>query len=284
MNAAGWERAKDVIAEALKQPASERETFIRAHCSEPSLPAEIIDLLATYDDAAVSFLDHPPSLDDPNDDADPDNLAPGTRIGPYMVLDRIGRGGMGQVFLGSDPRLRRKVALKCLISSKSPVGDRRSRILHEARAAACITHPNIAAVHDVIEHDHRAFIVMEYVESESLAARLNPSGLGDERSIQAWKLMSVYRYTFDEHWSGGGGIGFMPFSGEDSDLFSRGIASATLLWYPADTSWAKGFFVRPELSYITQGLNGALFNNVSTTYSTTHEWNWSIASGWDLRR
>ena len=65
---------------------------------------------------------------------DDERLEPGTRIGPYVILAQIGRGGMGQVFLGSDPRLQRKVALKCVIRSLSGANERRLRILQEARA------------------------------------------------------------------------------------------------------------------------------------------------------
>ena len=91
-------------------------------------------------------------------------------IGPYLIVERIGAGGMGEVFLGSDTRLQRKVALKCLTAPAC--GDSLNRILHEARTAARINHPNVAMVHDVVEHGSRAFIVMEYVAGESLAARL----------------------------------------------------------------------------------------------------------------
>src|SRR5262245_35649652 len=79
---------------------------------------------------------------------------------------------MGEVFLGHDPRLQRRVALKCLTDAEHQPGDVRSRIMREARAAARLNHPNIPAVYDVLEHDGRMFIVMEYVEGESLAARL----------------------------------------------------------------------------------------------------------------
>jgi serine/threonine-protein kinase len=89
---------------------------------------------------------------------------------------------MGRVFLGSDPRLRRKVALKCVMRSL-PGGERRLQILHEARAAAGIMHPNVATIHDVVEHDGRAFIVMEYVEGESLAARLKRERLPIGRAV-----------------------------------------------------------------------------------------------------
>ena len=94
----------------------------------------------------------------------------GSTVGPYQIVDKLGVGGMGEVFLGHDPRLQRRVALKCLAAApRGAVGD---RILREARAVARLNHPHIAAVYDVLEHDDRSFIVMEYVEGESLAARL----------------------------------------------------------------------------------------------------------------
>jgi eukaryotic-like serine/threonine-protein kinase len=103
----------------------------------------------------------------------------GSTVGPYRVLARLGAGGMGEVFLGDDPRLGRRVALKC-VSAASQDGEWRAHSLREARAAARLTHPNIAAVHDVLEQDGRMFIVMEYVEGESLAARLARGALAPD--------------------------------------------------------------------------------------------------------
>ena len=89
-----------------------------------------------------------------------------------MVIDRLGRGGMGQVFLASDRRLKRKVALKRLLSSRHDRAGAREHILREARLAAQISHPHVATIHDVVDSPEGVFIVMEYVEGESLAARL----------------------------------------------------------------------------------------------------------------
>src|SRR5262249_3554562 len=79
---------------------------------------------------------------------------------------------MGEVFLGHDPRLDRRVALKRLTSAQSQTPHRWARILREARAVARLTHANIAAVYDVLEEDDRTYIVMEYVEGISLAAHI----------------------------------------------------------------------------------------------------------------
>jgi tetratricopeptide (TPR) repeat protein len=96
----------------------------------------------------------------------------GKSVGPYQILERLGGGGMGEVFLGHDPRLERRVALKCLRPSLSISEDAHLRVLREARAIARLTHPHIAGVYDVLEQDGQAFIVMEYVEGVSLATHM----------------------------------------------------------------------------------------------------------------
>ena len=96
----------------------------------------------------------------------------GSAVGPYQVLDRLGAGGMGEVFLGHDTRLHRKVALKCLAAVPGADAGLGAHLLREARAAARLNHPNIAAVYDVLEHEGRTIIVMEYVQGESLRVRL----------------------------------------------------------------------------------------------------------------
>src|SRR5881398_1526371 len=176
MDAGAWRQAKGVLAEALLRPPGEREALIASRCPDPSLRRELQSYLNQYDEEfletvlTVSETFTSTSAAGREDEQLPD-IHIGDRVGPYVVLDRLGVGGMGHVFLGNDMRLHRKVALKCLSASASAT-ELRSRVLHEARAAARITHSNIAIVHDVIEHDNRPFLVMEYVEGESLAALL----------------------------------------------------------------------------------------------------------------
>lgn len=93
-------------------------------------------------------------------------------IGPYRLIATLGAGGMGEVLLAEDTRLGRRVALKRLAAGLAEAPEARARLLHEARAAAGLNHPNIAAIYDVLEFEHRAFIVMEFVEGESVADRV----------------------------------------------------------------------------------------------------------------
>ena len=91
-------------------------------------------------------------------------------IGPYRIVDRLGAGGMGEVFLAFDTRLGRKVALKSLSDPSLDTPQIRERLLREARAAAHITHPNIAAIYDILDTCEPPCIVMEYAQGETLSA------------------------------------------------------------------------------------------------------------------
>jgi serine/threonine protein kinase len=85
----------------------------------------------------------------------------GSTVSHYRLLRKIGEGGIGEVFLAEDLKLRREVALKFLAAHWTRDPDRKARFLQEARAAAAIEHPHVAAVHDVDEAVGRIFIAME---------------------------------------------------------------------------------------------------------------------------
>ena len=100
-------------------------------------------------------------------------LAPGARVGTYEVIDRLGAGGMGEVYRARDTRLGRTVALKVLRPGADP--EMLRRLDREARAASALSHPNIVQIYDVGEEAGEAgehYVVMEYVEGETLRRRL----------------------------------------------------------------------------------------------------------------
>ena len=94
------------------------------------------------------------------------------QIAHYRIIQKLGAGGMGEVFLAQDTKLERKVAIKMLPAKSVDDARARRRLVHEARAAATLDHPNICAVHEVNEDAGCVFIVMQYVEGESLAEKL----------------------------------------------------------------------------------------------------------------
>lgn len=96
----------------------------------------------------------------------------GARFGPYEVIALVGAGGMGEVYRASDTRLNRDVAIKILPAQIADDPLRQARFEREAQAVSRLNHPNICAVYDVGTDDGVAYLVMEYVEGESLAQRL----------------------------------------------------------------------------------------------------------------
>src|SRR5438046_5537749 len=99
-------------------------------------------------------------------------VAPGTRLGPYEILAPLGAGGMGEVYKARDTRLDRTVAIKVLPEHIAQREDLRGRFEREARVVASLNHPNICVLHDIGIQDGAGYMVMEYMEGETLAARI----------------------------------------------------------------------------------------------------------------
>ncbi len=96
----------------------------------------------------------------------------GTTISHYKVLEKIGQGGMGEVFLAQDTTLDRKVALKFLPEKMQQDSTAQKRVLREAKSAAALDHPYICHIHEVGEAEGKSFISMEYLQGETLKDKL----------------------------------------------------------------------------------------------------------------
>src|SRR5262249_34304517 len=105
-------------------------------------------------------------------------LSPGARLGPYQILEPIGAGGMGEVYKASDTRLDRIVAVKVLPHHWAANTEMRQRFEREAPLLASLDHPPICVLHDIGNQEGADFLVMEYLEGETLAARLERGPLG----------------------------------------------------------------------------------------------------------
>jgi eukaryotic-like serine/threonine-protein kinase len=108
-------------------------------------------------------------------------LSPGMRLGPYEIVSSLGAGGMGEVYRARDTRLDRTVAIKILPAHVGADGDSRARFEREARLLSSLHHPNICVLHDVGREGDVSFVVMQYLDGETLAARLarGPLPLGE---------------------------------------------------------------------------------------------------------
>ena len=111
-------------------------------------------------------------------------LGPEVRFGPYEIIDLIGVGGMGEVYRARDTRLDRMVAIKVLTASGADRLKARARFEREARAISSLSHAHICAVYDVGHEDDVDYIVMEYLQGESLATRLNRRALRLDHALQ----------------------------------------------------------------------------------------------------
>src|SRR5580700_2013974 len=111
-------------------------------------------------------------------------LAAGTKLGPYEIVSPLGAGGMGEVYRARDTRLDRTVAVKILPSHLSENPEARQRFEREARTISSVNHPNICTLHDVGHQDGVDYLVMEYLEGETLADRLRRGPLPIEQVLK----------------------------------------------------------------------------------------------------
>src|SRR5213593_3966794 len=104
-------------------------------------------------------------------------------LGQYRILDRLGAGGMGEVYRARDTRLGRTVAIKVLPADVAGDPDRRERFMQEARATAALSHPNIAALYEIGEDQGHIFLVFEFVPGDTLKTVIGGRPLNPRRAI-----------------------------------------------------------------------------------------------------
>jgi serine/threonine protein kinase len=166
-----WQHVARLYELALDQEAARRDAFLSDACAgDEALRCEVESLLCQ--DAASVVLDRSlwataaPLFHVGCD------LGPGTTLGPYRIEGPLGAGGMGEVFRATDTRLSRLVAIKILPTGVALDPQMRARFAREARAVAALTHPHICTLYDVGRHRNIDFLVMEYLEGDTLAVRL----------------------------------------------------------------------------------------------------------------
>jgi serine/threonine protein kinase/Tol biopolymer transport system component len=179
-----WQRVRKIFDEALRQKPEERRNFVRRACGKnKTLLADVESLLESLD-SADSFMEKP-AIAGIAGQILSENLqfAAGQFLNHYEIIRHIGAGGMGEVYLAQDAKLNRRVALKVLHRNLSSDNQANHRLLREARAAATLDHPHICMIHEISEAGDCSFIVMQYVEGETLADILAKERLSIEKSL-----------------------------------------------------------------------------------------------------
>jgi len=174
-----WQQIKQIFEGALELHGAEREAFLASACEgQNEARAEVESLLRSYE-VAGSFMEAPAVAHAADTLAELDQkLTPGQRVKHYQIVNLIGEGGMGEVYLATDTTLGRRVALKVLPTFVSKDPERLRRFTQEARAASRLSHPNVCVVHEIGETDDgRPFIAMEYVEGVTLRQRMRDHAL-----------------------------------------------------------------------------------------------------------
>jgi hypothetical protein len=166
-----WLRIKEIYLEALNKDASERAAFLDEACrSDASLREEV----ESYLKSQGSFLEKPAYEVDPELlESRMEEISGGSKIGRYPVTGKIGRGGMGIVYLARDTQLDRPVAIKMLLPKYTGDMQRRERLKREARAAARFSHPAIATVYSLEECGGNLCMVSEYVPGPTLRQKMD---------------------------------------------------------------------------------------------------------------
>jgi serine/threonine protein kinase len=186
-----WRQVAWIYELAVEHDAASRPAVLAEACAgDEALRREVESLLSQ--DSAVVLLDRSvwataaPLLHDGVE------LPPGTILGPYRIDGPLGAGGMGEVFRGTDTRLNRAVAIKVLAPGAPLDQNVRARFAREARAVAALTHPHICTLYDVGRHAEIDFLVMECLEGETLARRLESGALPvEEALIRAIEIASA---------------------------------------------------------------------------------------------
>src|SRR5262245_14446962 len=179
-----WEQINRIYDAAVDVEEKKRASFLEEACGEDAELRQEVESLLAYDRQAKHFINQPALQATAEKLASEPPSLVGRRLGPYQIQSVLGAGGMGEVYKARDTRLNRTVAIKVLPRYLSERADLRQRFEREARAIAGLNHPNICALYDVGREEGIDFLVMEYVEGETLSHRLRKGPLPTEQLLR----------------------------------------------------------------------------------------------------
>ncbi len=180
-----WQKVREIFDSALRQKPDERRRFVNEVCgNDKTLLAEVESLLSSLD-SAESFMETPAVAKVAAViEAETKHLERGQSFGHYEIIEQIGAGGMGEVYLAKDSRLERKAAIKVLPGNVAQDEERMQRFVREAKSASALNHPNILTIYEIGETENTHFIANEYIEGDTLRERLKSSRLNLKSSLE----------------------------------------------------------------------------------------------------
>lgn len=179
MNDERWQEVKDIFNSAVGLDGLEREEYLESACAnDPELRRRVEGLIDSYDS---DFMEAPIGN---RREQNAGRLVSGAKIGRYEIIDLLGAGGMGEVYLARDTTLGRNVCLKVLSSDTPGTEAFIDRFVREAQSASALNHPNICTIYEIITNHDRPLIAMEYIEGKTLADLVVDGPLDAEKAIE----------------------------------------------------------------------------------------------------
>ncbi|MGE3492237.1 MAG: serine/threonine-protein kinase, partial [Vicinamibacterales bacterium] len=248
-----WQRVGALFDRALAEAPAGRTVLVRSSSEPADVQDEVMALLAAHD-TGDGFLE-PAAL-----------LEAGAQVGAYKIVRILGRGGMGVVYLAEDARLHRLVALKALPPHLFRDDRMRSRLRHEARAAAALSHPSIATVYALEEIGDQPFIASEYLEGRTLREELATGPLLPDRALATAREIAqalvaahgrgiVHRDLKPENIVRvpSGGVKILDFGLAQFDAAAQDLASVTRLTDPGVMAGTPPYMAPEQLLGQTTG-------------------------------
>ena len=170
-----WQRIEQIYYAALERAPAARVSFLVEACADDESLLPEVEALLSSNEAAGSFMNAPAMEVEAKATARTPMVEPlGEQLSHYRILEKIGAGGMGEVYLALDEKLERKVAIKLLPPQFSHDHTRLQRFVREAKAASALNHPNIITIYEIGESaaGEPPFIVTEFIEGATLRAQL----------------------------------------------------------------------------------------------------------------
>src|SRR5262245_729120 len=178
MHSDAWTRVDKILQDALELEPHERAQFLEQVCpNDPSIKREVETLIRSFE-AAGNYWESP------------GRSLVGNVFGTFKVKTLVGKGGMGEVYVAWDAKLKRDVAIKVLPDEFSSNTERVLRFQREAEVLASLNHPNIAVIHDVATFGKLRFLVLELVEGETLADKLGRGAMPIREALNVAKQIA----------------------------------------------------------------------------------------------